>query len=291
MIPFIPKRGEKDFEPIPPSEFPLSTNEALLSQHQLNMLQQSRSALFTALASGSRHHSSRASNSFTWRPDVDGGRASLDGTSSYGVHFSTVGHFNVTRKRMELMPEEALYLAERGTIELWSETAGEGGELLRVPMSVQQAWAAIIGHDELTLERFNVSARLAGEAWGAGADCSVRVQVYAQLKRLGYVLVRSRVLPPPPPRAAKPTVAPRTAAALLRLPFATLHHALLRLYRSFLAIPPYFKANPVILGVTRVLREGEGRLRGLIGAGRWTSYGQLSPEDLARCGTDRDSCV
>ncbi|KAK4703574.1 tRNA-splicing endonuclease subunit Sen54, partial [Phenoliferia sp. Uapishka_3] len=254
VIPFIPKRGEKDFEPIPPSDFPTSTNEALLSQHQINTLAQSRSALFTALASGSRHHSSRASNSFTWRPEVDGGRASLDGASTYGVHFSTVGSFNAQRRRLELLPEEALYLAERGTIELWTETVGEGGELLRVPMSVQQAWAAIIGHDELTLERFNV---------------------YAQLKRLGYVLVRSRTPQPTVIRPVKTTVAPRTAAQLFRLPFETLHQAFLQLFRSLLNIPRLFAASPIMLGVTRTLHAGEGRLRSLIGAGRWTSYDQI----------------
>lgn len=62
---------------------------------------------------------------------------------------------------MELLPEEALYLVERGVIELWreGETQGEGedAKVARVPMSVQQAWAELIGHDGLTIERFQVS--------------------------------------------------------------------------------------------------------------------------------------
>lgn len=89
----------------------------------------------------------------------------------YGVHFLTVGRFSVERKRLELRPEEALYLAERGTIELWWETRGEEGEVLRVPMSVQQAWASLLGHDELTMERFQVrSFSFWGRGKGRGAD-------------------------------------------------------------------------------------------------------------------------
>ncbi|KAL8279072.1 hypothetical protein RQP46_008530 [Phenoliferia psychrophenolica] len=159
-----------------------------------------------------------------------------------------------SRKRIELMPEEALYLAERGTIELWSETVGDDGELLRVPMSIQQAWAAIIGHDELTLERFNV---------------------YAQLKRLGYVLVRSRSTTPLARPLKATTVIPRSTLELLQLPFTSLHRAFLRLFRSLLALPRSLFINPITLGVTRVLAKGEGRLRSLVGTGRWTSYDQI----------------
>jgi tRNA-splicing endonuclease subunit Sen54 len=68
----------------------------------------------------------------------------------------TLGRYSPERKRLELLPEEALYMFERGAIELWSERE-EGGELVRVAMTVQQAWAALIGHDELTVERFQVS--------------------------------------------------------------------------------------------------------------------------------------
>lgn len=152
-VPFIPKRGEKDFEPLAASSaFPPSSNEATLSLHQQHMLQTSRNALYTALSSGSRQHSSRQHNSFTWRPEL--ARATCDnGIATYGVHFGAIGHFHVERKRVELLPEEALYMNERGAIELWTETP-EGA---RVPMSVQQAWAELIGHDELTPERYQVS--------------------------------------------------------------------------------------------------------------------------------------
>lgn len=58
---------------------------------------------------------------------------------------------------MELLPEEALYMVERGVIELWREGEATEDGFARVPMSVQQAWSEIIGHDELTVERFQVS--------------------------------------------------------------------------------------------------------------------------------------
>ncbi|KAI5475801.1 hypothetical protein MNV49_000812 [Pseudohyphozyma bogoriensis] len=254
-IPFIPKRGEKDFEPIPPSDIPLTGNEALLSQHQLNTLNESRTALFAALASGSRQHSSKNYNSFTWRPEVDGGRATCDaGQATYGIHFLTVGRYDVDRKRIELMPEEALYLAERGALELWSEKVDEEGKLSRVPMSVQQAWSEIMGHDELTLERF---------------------QVYSHLKRLGYVVVRARVPPPPAPKT-KAVVKPSfDVLRLFRLPFSTLSGILLGMGGALanlrnLLLPP--KAR---LGLTRIVDKGEGVVSALVAGRRWSTYDKI----------------
>ena len=170
--PFIPKRGEKDFEPIPfSSSLSQSSKEATLSQYQLNTLNESRSALFSALSSGSRFHSSRAYNSFTWRPKVEGGRASCDaGSSAYGVHFSNLGRHSAERKRLELLPEEALYMVERGAIELWREVEEGDEDAPKVPMTVQQAWAEIIGHDELTVERFQVPWVTAGGVCGVVAN-------------------------------------------------------------------------------------------------------------------------
>lgn len=159
LVPFIPKRGEKDFEPIVmSSDLPASSKAATLSQHQLNLLNSSRNALFTALSSGSRHHSSKVHNSFTWRPDLDGGRAVCDaGASAYGIHFLNMGRYHPGRKQIELFPEEALYLCERGVIELWRESGTTDQDCARVPMSVQQAWAELIGTADLTVERFQVS--------------------------------------------------------------------------------------------------------------------------------------
>lgn len=74
------------------------------------------------------------------------------GNAAYGVHFSNIGHFNQKRKTLELLPEEAVYMVERGAIELWKDS----GNGVRVPMSVQQAWSELLGHDEMTPERYQV---------------------------------------------------------------------------------------------------------------------------------------
>lgn len=72
-----------------------------------------------------------------------------------------MGRHHLERKQMELLPEEALYMVERGVIELWREGEATDDGFARVPMSVQQAWSELIGHDELTVERFQVSVLLA----------------------------------------------------------------------------------------------------------------------------------
>lgn len=174
---FIPRRGEKDFEPI----------EAHAGA-QSKALAQSREALFTALSAGIRGHSSKDHVRCIWRgtnrlfnqPDpIDPTQGSTTRASSRffpayvdgiakGVLFSSIGRWNREKKRLDLMPEELLYLIERGTVECWSEDTegtGHGG----LPMSVQWAWAEIIGTGGLTLERY---------------------QVYGYLKRLGYIVLR-----------------------------------------------------------------------------------------------------
>lgn len=66
------------------------------------------------------------------------------------------------QKRMELLPEEALYLIERGSLFCWKATnldvTGVEGleEVLGSPMSVQQAFSEMIGTEELTLEKYQV---------------------------------------------------------------------------------------------------------------------------------------
>ncbi|GAA5960559.1 hypothetical protein JCM21900_002842 [Sporobolomyces salmonicolor] len=253
LVPFIPKRGEKDFEPLAASSsFPPSSKEATLSQHQLNTLHESRTALYQALSSGSRHHSSRAHNSFTWRPELDGGRATCDaGIATYGVHFGNLGHFNPERKQVELLPEEALYMVERGAIELWKE--GEPGA--RVPMSVQQAWGELMGHSELTPERY---------------------QVYAFLKRLGYVLVRARPIPgverPEPTRPFSLYHASRQA---LILPFTSTRDLVLHLVHSLRTWFTTSFASRVRLIVTRAVGGREGCFASLVSGRRWATYDQI----------------
>ncbi|GAA5870317.1 hypothetical protein JCM8547_006601 [Rhodosporidiobolus lusitaniae] len=275
LVPFIPKRGEKDFEPLPPnSSLPAGSTEATLSTHQQHLLSSSRHALYSALSSGSRHHSSKAHNSFTWRPEL--GRAtcdSEDGIMAHGIHFGNIGHFHLGRKRLELLPEEALYMNERGGIELWreyEEDLEEGGQVVkkRVPMSVQQAWAECLGHYDLTPERY---------------------QVYAFLRRLGYVVVRAR----PIPGTSRPVWIPPPQPFYLRLlklfthPLYFLRDTLLRAVReaqiAAMRVAGRAKGaqerNKVVKRVkwtkTREVGKEEGRFESLVAGGRWTSYDQI----------------
>lgn len=66
------------------------------------------------------------------------------------------------QRRLELLPEEALYLVERGAMYCWSPThlllpsAELLDDLEGIPMSVQQAYAEMIGVEDLTLEKYQV---------------------------------------------------------------------------------------------------------------------------------------
>ena len=77
--------------------------------------------------------------------------------------------------RMWMQPEEALYLLERGTMDVrWPVQDGDEGEY-GVPMSLQAGYAMFLGDDEahegaLTFERFSV---------------------YSGLKRAGYTVLRA----------------------------------------------------------------------------------------------------
>ncbi|KAJ7268783.1 tRNA-splicing endonuclease subunit sen54 N-term-domain-containing protein [Mycena haematopus] len=182
--PVIPRRGEKEFEPQPGGGSGL----------QLHVLERARNAMFEALKA-TRTISSKAVSYAIWHPEI----ARAHATVARGVVFTSIGH-SVPRpvigtdgtqkqhKRLELLPEEALYLIERGSVFCWKETtlglAGVEGleEVPGPPMSVQQAFSEMIGTEDLTLERY---------------------QVYAYLKRLGYVVTRASapnsLYPKPPP--------------------------------------------------------------------------------------------
>jgi tRNA-splicing endonuclease subunit Sen54 len=66
------------------------------------------------------------------------------------------------QKRLELLPEEAIYLIERGSLFCWKQTDLDVGQVPDLhdingsPMSVQQAYAEMIGREGLTLEKFQV---------------------------------------------------------------------------------------------------------------------------------------
>ncbi|TDL23168.1 hypothetical protein BD410DRAFT_768992 [Rickenella mellea] len=184
--PVIPKRGEKDFEP---------SEGSALQQH---MLGQMRSAMFDAL-NVPRTASNKSISYAIWIPHLR--RAHV--TVARGTLFNGMGH-SVPRplspgeddslgeeklhKRLELLPEETLYLIERGSMFCWMEgdvptNIGPAWEdVAGFPISVQQAYAEMIGKDDLTLEKY---------------------QIYAYLKRLGYVVTRAR-----PPTPFYPTPAP-----------------------------------------------------------------------------------
>ncbi|PGH17097.1 hypothetical protein AJ80_04970 [Polytolypa hystricis UAMH7299] len=108
-----------------------------------------------------------------------GGDACVCVPNPRGQHFRTLGqadHWN----RIWLLPEEALYLLERGSLDIrWPSSAGADNGLEPdprdaedgVPMSLQAAYACFIGRGALALERYTV---------------------YVGLKRGGYVVVRAK---------------------------------------------------------------------------------------------------
>lgn len=107
-----------------------------------------------------------------WHPEI--ARAHV--TVARGIHFSTMGH-SVSRretsnskdmqkvhKRLELLPEEALYLVERGSLFCWKHVQTEPivspglEDVEGAPMTVQQAFAEMVGTEDLTLEKYQVSS-------------------------------------------------------------------------------------------------------------------------------------
>ncbi|TBU29977.1 tRNA-splicing endonuclease subunit sen54 N-term-domain-containing protein [Dichomitus squalens] len=213
--PVIPKRGEKDFEP--------TTHGG--SGLQRHVLDRSRSAMLEALKA-TRTISNKSVSHAIWYPQLK--RAHV--TVARGIHFTTMGH-SVARpsatsesvkkiqRRLELLPEEALYLVERGAMYCWSPTdlPLPKSELLDdlegIPMSVQQAYTEMIGTEDLTFERY---------------------QVYAYLKRLGYVVTRTT---PPSPDYPTPSSAGSTQA------FGSVLNRLYRSISSFLS-----RLVPVFVG-------------------------------------------
>jgi tRNA-splicing endonuclease subunit Sen54 len=134
-------------------------------------------------------------------------------TLARGIHFSSLGHSvprplpleatqsledkgkPIEHKRLELLPEEALYLIERGTLACsvaYDENQAPALDNVLPPMSVQQAYADMVGTVDLTLEKYQVSVRCLPACFRS-SSCP---QVYAYLKRLGYAVTRAN--PPTP---------------------------------------------------------------------------------------------
>ncbi|MCJ1398449.1 tRNA-splicing endonuclease subunit sen54 [Xylographa trunciseda] len=173
--PSLPRRGEKDFE----------SHGTTIQQDALS---KSRAAMREAL-SYPRIHNPKSQIIAIY--NSRSGRTAVDNPK--GQHFHTMGKADVDG-RLYLLPEEALYLVERGNLDLrWPTTDDDE---VGMPMSLQSAYAVLIGNLGLTLERYSV---------------------YAGLKRIGYAVQRSPawypddwgageienvVAPPPEPRTA-----------------------------------------------------------------------------------------
>ncbi|KAG6334811.1 hypothetical protein ID866_4283 [Astraeus odoratus] len=206
--PVIPKRGEKDFEP----------THGGGSALQLHVLDRARGAMFEALRA-ERSISSKSVSYGIWHPSI----ARVHVTTTRGVLFVNMGHSvarlsgdveliqpRVTKppKRLELLPEEAIYLIERGALfcykciqecSLRSDNTGAEEASPGAPMTVQQAYAEMIGCEDMTLERY---------------------QVYAYLKRLGFVLTRAK--PPTPDYPVSPPLPPHYVANSVPTVFQTI---------------------------------------------------------------------
>jgi tRNA-splicing endonuclease subunit Sen54 len=193
----LPKRGEKDFEPHG-------------TKHQGGILEASRQAMHDALSHTRVHPPKAYLRGYYYGEEglkrdeavAEELRQGLDDDhvvvvdSTKGPHFKTMGKATQGQKHatMWLLPEEALYLVERGNLDLWWPTrssfpgvlaairySGEATETKDqleddrgVPMSLQAAYAMLIGNDgdrgKVSLERYTV---------------------YANLKRTGYAISRA----------------------------------------------------------------------------------------------------
>ncbi|KAI4165541.1 MAG: hypothetical protein LQ342_000953 [Letrouitia transgressa] len=179
--PSLPRRGEKDFE-----------HHGTAAQ--LSTLEASRAAMHEALSVGRSHGTKAALVGHARFKQLrgEGGEVGLEVVvkEPRGQHLRTMGRTD-RRGRVKLLPEEVVYLVERGTMEVRyegeeEEKDEERGETQKegydeeedvdgrgwdgIAMSLQACYAWFIGRDGLTLERYTV---------------------YAGLKRSGYTVMRS----------------------------------------------------------------------------------------------------
>ena len=188
----------------------------------------------------------QASENRTANVDEDGKRLPQPATA-HGVHFLTMGTYDQQRKRLELLPEELLYLMERGTVECWASE-----DDIAVPFSFQQTWAKMMATPRMFAERY---------------------QVYAYLRRLGYTVTR----------ADEPLI-PANSMWLHRheLRLTRLHRYLLqplgfvaRHFVHFLQALNCWIFNPgVSPALHRLAFVRQGKVRSLVGSHRWYSYGE-----------------
>lgn len=149
--PALPRRGEKDFE-----------SHGTTSQQ--DALSKSRAAMHDAL-SYPRVHAPKYHITATYNPHR--GRTTVENPK--GQHFRTMGKADTTG-RLHLLPEETLYLVERGNLDLRWPAGYYDGSPEGMPFSLQSAYAVLFGKLDLTLERY---------------------AVYTGLKRSGYIVHRA----------------------------------------------------------------------------------------------------
>ncbi|KAI5239030.1 hypothetical protein E4T43_07018 [Aureobasidium subglaciale] len=164
----IPKRGEKDFEPH-------HTNK------QSDSLAASRDAMHTALSFQRVHQPKKyvlahyhPKTNMAYTEDPKGPLFKTMGRVFPGKE-DPLGPRTAGENRIWLLPEEVIYLLERGTIDVrWPvDEDDEGSEGL--PMSLQGAYAAFLGM----------------EGTAGGALTFERYSVYSGLKRSGYTVHRA----------------------------------------------------------------------------------------------------
>ena len=177
----LPKRGEKDFEPH-------ATNL------QADTLAASRAALHTAISFPRIHY---LKTPLVAVYDVDSGESYIDNPvgvfpRTMGVVKGKSGHTN----RLWLLPEETLYMIERGSLDVrWPTRMGEAprdeteqmqdglDEAQGIPMSLQGASVACLG-------------------MGPSPPTLEQYLVYAGLKRAGYIVVRAGTWGGQPPHGS-----------------------------------------------------------------------------------------
>ncbi|KAK9257473.1 tRNA-splicing endonuclease subunit sen54 N-term-domain-containing protein [Lipomyces tetrasporus] len=139
----LPKRGEKEYEPTG-------------SASDRNNVDESRQAMYTAL-NGERQHTSKVHISGIWYPHLRKAKVLV----ARGPHFKSIGKAD-SSGTIWLLPEEVIYLVERGSMSLYNAR----GDL---KISLQACYAACLG----------------------ACQGHERYLVYAYLKRLGFIVQRA----------------------------------------------------------------------------------------------------
>ncbi|PVF99695.1 hypothetical protein CPB86DRAFT_702791 [Serendipita vermifera] len=214
----LPKRGEKAFEPIMSGP----------SAYQNFTLTRARQAMYDALSAPREIQTKRLSQAI-WMPQY--ARAQI--IDARGTSFNSLGYTtkrtSSPHKCLELLPEEALYLIERGSMLCWRElsflysaAAEEDDDPVKIrgePMTIQRCFVDMLGVDGVTLEHY---------------------QVYSYLKRFGYI-VRRAYQPPSTPDYVSYTH-PKAKASIFQL-FQMRIQAIQGWFSSLLNKDPWSRFN------------------------------------------------